>query len=104
MPKTNTVMNLVTTYDEVTNQGIVTINLKDENGNPITTGTVRIYKENDLVKTLDVTDGTVTVDDILMTNGLHNLTIDYDDESKTFKSISQELSVKVRPKIIDTYI
>ena len=104
VPKTNTVMNLVTTYDEVTNQGIVTINLKDENGNPITTGTVRIYKENDLVKTLDVTDGTVTVDDILMTNGLHNLTIDYDDESKTFKSISQELSVKVRPKIIDTHI
>ena len=102
VPKTNTVMNLVTSTDELTNQGIVTINLKDENGNPITTGTVKIYKENELVKTLNVENGIVTVDDILMVNGLHNLTIDYNDESKTFKSISQELNVKVRLKLIDT--
>ncbi|MDO5851853.1 MAG: Ig-like domain-containing protein, partial [Methanobacteriaceae archaeon] len=77
---TNTGIKSGVVNNTINNQ-IIQVNITDNNNNPINSGIIKIYENNNLISTVNVVNGVTNIK-LNLTSGYHDLLINYDGNGK----------------------
>ncbi len=73
----------------------IKVNVTDNNGNLIKTGTVTIYDNGNVIGTVDVTNGEIKLNKILNQSGNHNITATYNDNTGVYASSNTSVFIDI---------